>query len=79
MTNITLAPGDVPAMLKQIRIEQGLSLQELGQLVYESNVVLSYRERGIRPVTLASVEQWARGLGYKVKIVLELDEVEESP
>lgn len=79
MTNITLAPGDVPAMLKQIRIEQGLSLQKLGRLVYESNVVLSYRERGIRPVTLESVTRWAGGLGYKVEIVLKPDGVGESP
>ncbi len=79
MSDITLTPGEVPAVLKQIRMKQGMTLRELGHQVYESNVVLSYRERGKRPVTLDNVARWAGGLGYRVEIVLKREKGEECP
>lgn len=67
---IVVTPSEVLGVLKGIRVRQGLTLRQLGQIVYESNVVLCYRENRKRPVTLETVERWARGLGYEAQIVL---------
>ena len=72
---ITVCPADLPAELRRIRQEQGLTMKQLCKRTFETEPNISYRERGQTRTTLDTLERWARGLGYDVAIVLT--EVEE--
>ena len=67
---ITVCPADLPAELRRIRQEQGLTMKQLCKLTFETEPNISYRERGQTRTTLDTLERWAAGLGYTVEIVL---------
>ena len=67
---ITVCPADLPAELRRIRQEQGLTMKQLCKRTYETEPNISYRERNITRTTLDTLQRWAAGLGYDVAIVL---------
>ena len=53
--------------IKELRMQQGISQEELGFRCHLSKNYISDVERGTRNVSLKAIEQFARGLGVTLK------------
>ena len=53
--------------IKELRMQQGISQEELGFRCHLSKNYISDVERGTRNVSLKAIDQFARGLGITLK------------
>lgn len=53
--------------IKELRVQQGISQEELGFRCHLSKNYISDVERGTRNVSLKAIDQFAKGLGITLK------------
>lgn len=70
----TKPASEIIRMLREIRIEKGLSIITLSVDCDMSETALSDYERGQREPSILTCERWARALGYE----LDLHKIEEK-
>lgn len=62
------------AVLRSVRIDIGLSQEDLSKKLGISPMGLSHYERGVRTPNIERLDQWAQLLGYEMVISLKLKE-----
>ena len=60
-----------PAVLRKVRIEKGLSQEELADLADLDRTYISQIERGLKSPSLRSLEQIINGLGVSLSELLK--------
>lgn len=66
----TKSASEIIRMLREIRIEKGLSITTLAVDIDVSETQLAAWERGDRDPLFLTCERWARALGYELDLML---------
>jgi len=63
--------SNLPKILKEIRLEKGLTCADVAGIMDTTNEIIARWERGDNAPNLTSLERWANALGYELELMLK--------
>lgn len=69
---------NVTQELRTIRLDKGLSLRALGEVMSTSQTTIFDLESGKRTPNIVQLDEWARALGVRVRILVERPEDDDK-